>query len=614
MRIIKLPVMIIVGLGFFSSLSAQLEYNVKNLGVIHPAATVNPMELDGDLFPAMIYKEAPKHTTSELAAVKNKVSELYPRKESTLLDSRSGVEAPVVDFGFAANPRQPSSPTDNSFAIGYDGVNVSVINSNIQFRSEEGAFIRNFSLELFSDGLGFGAGKFDPRTIFDTESNRFVMTWLAGNDSNSSTIIIAFSSSEDPTEPWFLYEIDGSPQGPGIWSDYPMISLTDSELILTMNLVRDFEAWQTGFHETLVYQMDKENAYIGESLNLNLIDGITFGGQPIRNIHPVKSADSELEDDLYLLSNRNFAIDNDTIFMMHLTGGLDNPEIEVEMLLSDVPYSVSPNGQQISGEPLATNDSRVLDAFRIGNHIQFVSNALDPDRGSSGVFHGTIEDVTNPDGVIGRILNHPDFDIGYPGIAWTGIDETETDAIVVAQHSSSTAFAGISSMYLDDQADASDWIIVKDGVGYVDLLGAEERWGDYIGCQRKFNEPGVVWLSSMIADAANRTTTWVAALSEFDRQQSSTEEPREALYGVTVSPNPVIDRATITMQIPRKDVLHLSLNDINGQQVHLFHNSRAKKVGELEFSFDMSTLASGVYIFRGSLGGDEIVSQKIVKP
>ena len=214
---------------FFLSLGnvalGQSSYKVNNLGTLEVSAVVDPMAIDNDFFPLFSYKEAPNPVGSRIVEIKEQINQLFPRKEGSQLEQRSVPEPPVIEIGFEANPRQANTPTDNTMAIGYDGTNITAVNSNLQFRAEDGSLIRNFSLNSFSTSIANGVGKFDPRVIFDPESNRYAMVWLAGSNSESSTIIVAFSSSDDVREPWNLYSIDGSPQGPGLWSDLSLIHI-----------------------------------------------------------------------------------------------------------------------------------------------------------------------------------------------------------------------------------------------------------------------------------------------------------------------------------------------------------------------------------------------------
>jgi len=606
----------VLALVIFSTgiLSAQQNFRVTKMDPVPLGATVNPMEIEEDYFPTLLYTEAPRPYGHRLAKVKEEIGRRFPRKaQSTKIETRAGVDPPEIEVSFDANDWGRGTPTDNSLAIANNGVNVSCINSSLLFSDEEGNFVRNFSLDAFSSGMAFGAQKFDPRAIYDPVANKFIITWLAGFTSADSEILVAFSSTDDITDDWNVYTISGAPKGPGLWSDYPMISLTENDLVLTINLIIENEPWETGFEETLIYQLDKQKGYEGQSMDMTMIDGIDFGGASIRNLHPVKSADTDLESDQYFLSNRNFTpAENDTFFLVHLTGGQENPNLEIKLMQSDETYAVPPNGMQSAGGDLQTNDARVLDAFRLGDEIQFVGNCVDQSTGWSAIYHGHIE-LANPDNINLNIIGHPSLDLGYPGIAWTGQDESEPDAIIVAQHTSAVTPPGISAMYMNDEWEYSDWTTIKQGEGYLDVLnGPVERWGDYIGCQRKFDLPGQVWISSMYTKPDRFSYSWVAALSEPDRPMVSIPQVAEPL-DLAVYPNPTADRIMIEMHISEKENLNLSLFDLQGKLVTQFHNAKPKKTGSMEFSFDLGPLETGSYLFTAMLGNKEIASKQIVK-
>ncbi len=605
---------LILGLLITSFCYGQASFKYKEIKA-PLAKKVYPMELEDMFFETLIYSEAPRPYETAIERVKSESKARFPRKPSQAVNLRRMVEPPVVEFGFEANSRDTSVPTDNSFGIAYDGTNVSAINTNLRFSDEEGNFIRSFPLNTFASGLAGGASMFDPRVIYDPQADRFCMSWLAGNNSETSTIIFAFASSSDVREPWHLYETDGSPFGPGRWSDYPMLSLTDDKLILTVNLIRDAEPWETGFDQTLVYQLDKAGAYEGtDNLDMTMFYDINFGGKAIRNLHPVKSADEELESEQYFLSNRNFDVINDTIFIVRMeAGATQNEDIEIDFRIADRAYGMPPNGQQAAGGELSTNDGRILDAFRLGDKIQFVSNSIDTATGSAAIYHGYIDNLETEKNVTASIVPHPTRDVAYPGIAWTGIEQSEEDAIIVAEHSSVTDFAGFSAIYVSPEREYSEWVDVKTGGNYVDMLNGTERWGDYIGCQRNYDVPGEVWVSSMFTKNSNRMHTWVAKLSEPNRQMSSTAEAPRQPATVEVSPNPTSERVRIKVDIPRKEALNIALYDIEGKLRKQFHQHTAKKVGELEFSFDMEPLTSGTYILKVVLGDKEVVSKKIIK-
>lgn len=86
------------------------------------------------------------------------------------------------------------------------------------------------------------------------------------------------------------------------------------EIFLTVNLLRPDSSWQTGFVETLVWQINKTNGYSGALLNMQMHDSIFWNGKAIRNLCPVKGGSYPKGPNNYFISNRNFGVEQDTVF------------------------------------------------------------------------------------------------------------------------------------------------------------------------------------------------------------------------------------------------------------------------------------------------------------
>ena len=151
------------------------------------------------------------------------------------------------------------------------------------------------------------------------------MVYLSGNTDLTNDIIVAFSETNDPTGNWNLYAIDGNPFDNGTWSDYPALGLSKNDFFITINLLITGESWQTGFDGSIVWQIDKESGFNGDELETELWSGITHESTLIRNMHPI-SGGSGLRDSMYFISNRNFDLTNDTIFVISLFGHTDDPD------------------------------------------------------------------------------------------------------------------------------------------------------------------------------------------------------------------------------------------------------------------------------------------------
>jgi len=213
--------------------------------------------------------------------------------------------------------------------------------------------------------------------------------------------------------------------------------------------------------------------------------------------------------------------------------------------------------------------------------------------------------------VTGTIITHETRDLGYPGIAWTGQDESEIESIIVTEHSSLLENPGISTLYMDNDGEYSDQIVIKSSDTYVDILNGDERWGDYTGCQRKYDRPGEVWIASAFVGSDREYDTWVTGMTR--PIESSVSDVKEKKVAIDVFPNPTVERINIKMDITSRDKLRLSLYNAQGELVTQFHNANPKKVGTLDFSFDLGPLDVGTYYFSAEQNNKVIASKVVVK-
>ena len=92
-----------------------------------------------------------------------------------------------------------------------------LVNSSIEVKSPQGILRLGMTLEDFADALPTNAFMFDPKINFDPIADRYIMTWLGGNNPNTSIIVFAFSETNDATGDWNLYGFTGNPNDNGTW-------------------------------------------------------------------------------------------------------------------------------------------------------------------------------------------------------------------------------------------------------------------------------------------------------------------------------------------------------------------------------------------------------------
>ena len=601
-----------------SSSSAQkVEFNSTQYNGVKKLKTINVSQIHDQYLPHLQNLEAPEVSGNSykafLAKQKEEIKKLYPPSNTPIAKKRSFVNPPELIKVFPITGVQQGIPCDNHLAMNGEDI-VSTGNFYMAVNNPNGGFVKKFTLDQFAQEAGITPQPFDPRLAFDPAQNKYVFTFLAGNSSQNTNIVVAFSQTDDPMGDWNIYTLPGNPNQLDQWTDYPMISITNDHLYLTINLLQDGQTWQAGFIETIIWQMDKNTGYDGLDLGVTRIDGITFGGQNIRNLCPAESATETMFGDVYFVSNRNFSMEADTFFLIKIDPNAGNPDdlVNIDLIQSDIPYGAPPNATQKEGF-LQTNDARVLEAFRLGDEIQFVGNTRNLDNNMAGIFHGIIEDVNNPQVQLTHIIGS-DYELGYPGITYTGETASDRDAIIAFNHTSKTRNPGVSALYSIPGEGYSNIVQLGQGNNFVDMLNGElERWGDYLGTQRDYNDPQTVWIAGFIGIGAKVNAPLICRVQRPENP-TGTEETQILENTTTVFPNPLRDRTSIEFIIPENvQTVNVTLYTISGEKVDNIYTSKNAKKGKNSFSFDTSSLVKGSYLIKVILDDIEIRTQKIVK-
>ena len=620
MRYTKHQIILFVGIflaSFTTSYSQSVTYTKEKLLPIAKSATVNFNEIEDPYLVSIANLEAPSVSGNSkkkhITALKEEIAQRYPRSEKAITKIRDDALPPTIEIGFLGNSTSPGIPLDNTLATNGEQV-LSAINFHVAVKDTDGGVLKNFSLNQFAAQAGIQGTSFDPRLIYDLESDRFILVMLNGFSSDDTHVIIAFSETADATENWNVYRLEGNVNDNTTWTDFPMISVTATDLIITGNLLRDGETWQEGFDETIMWQIDKEKGYTGEDITPTIFKDIEYEGFRIRNLCPAESADGTLESNCYFLSNRNFSMESDSFFLVELTGGVDDTDTEliVNLVQTDQPYGAPPNAEMRTNV-LQTNDARVLEVFRLGDELQFVGNTRNLDNNKAGIYHGHIRDISSdPIGTLTHIIGDT-FEIGYPGISYTGVESGDSDAIISFNHSSVERDPGVSAMYYHPEDGYSDMIEVWKGSGYVAMLnGSVQRWGDYAGSQRDFSNLGSCWISGFYGSPSLLNFPWVAKLNR-PTEFVDVVNVNEFSSSMNVFPNPVSNRFVLEFDIPQKSKnIAVSLINNNGQIVSDLLNTVITKSGLTQFSFDKSNMNAGMYYIRVNIDNQTIVSKQLI--
>jgi hypothetical protein len=602
-----------------ASLTIHAQYKQHNFQIPLETA-VNVENIHEDWSPALQNLEMPKpgtHSTrAELMQIKVQNEKRFPRKNISSTN-RSGINPPGVMKNFIGNPYNSRVPNDNDLAISNAGQLISVINSTIYiYDINADSVLRTFTLDAFAQPLGLPHSKYDPKVVYDPLADKFVMVFLNGFLDSTSRIIVAFSQTNNAAGNWNVYALPGNPLNNATWSDYPVIGISSHELFIGINTFTNGSSNNSGFTESCFWQVKLADGYNGNTLTsayYNNLKPAPTQYDALFNICPVMGGSTSYGPDMYLLSNRNLMAESDTFFVIHVSDTLPNAVITMDTVVASVKYFMPPTARQPNGHTFDTNDSRILAAFIQNDTIQFVQSCLDTASGNAAVYHGFISNLSSQKQIDALILADT-LDLGFPNISYVGNGAGDNRAIINVNHSSATVNSGWSAYNYDGNGTYSARRQVKAGNTFVNILsGIYERWGDYSGSQRKYNENGVVWAVGSYGNqvgGSRRNATWIA---ELTLDGSSLSVKNEINSGkMQVFPVPANEIIHTQFNLEKSKYLQFNIYDMQGKLVKQLLREYVKE-GDNQFSFSISSLSIGMYIFKIESENEFIFQQKIIK-
>ena len=524
----------------------------------------------------------------------------------------SSVLPPVVGINFVADSLS-GIPPDNYAAVSKGYKAVAVMNSNITVHdATTGAILNRKALGGFSSITLLNNNnyfRYDPKVVYDPEADRFICVMLAGED-QFNYIIMAFSKTNDPAGAWNFYKFYGDYAGDTTWFDYPAISITHNELFLTGNKIKYDSTWQAGFTRSLIYQVRKQDGYDGDSLlTYQIWDSVQYNNKFLRCLYPLNPGESVLGPSQYFLSNRNFDLANDTVFLVKIPdtiGSVDSILTVTPVVSSTTSYGTPPDGRQPDTTiPLATNDGRILGGFMEGDEIQFVSTSVNPANGSSGIYHGVISSVSTAPSLSAQLFSIDSLDFGYPNISFAGFDGGPNHSIISFDYSGPATYPGFGAI-LFDGSNYSDTVVIRHGDTTINEQGAgEQRWGDYSGSQPDWTTPGSVWVVGIYGKKYHSSNIYGDYMAQLISPYHTGVPVISPAVATTAKlfPNPSFEYINFEFNVIKDQVFSFYIYDINGKLVDKVTDNYCRE-GQNILKFNIAPLAPGTYFLRatGSLG------------
>ncbi len=434
--------------------------------------------------------------------------------------NRSVIQEPVIQNNFRGNIRNGSIPMDNTMAVSRNGFIVSSINTNIVFANVDGTITFEKSLADFFVLVNLGTRMFDPRVIYDQESNRFILMCLNGSDPSTTHLAVAFSQTEDPNGEWNYYKFDGNPNEDQNWCDFPNIAVSSKDLYIAGQMFNENGNWQY----SVIYQISKTDGYEGKTINWKYFDKIQdVNGSRIFNPVPVQSTWKTLTDPgMYFISNSSGG--GTSYNLLYTTGSLSPGNTIVSQRITGFRGSTPPDARQKgTATLLKTGGGRIRTAVYQNGIIHFGMQS-NTETGDAGVYYGRM-DIANAK-VTANVLSTIDKDYSYPTITSFGSTEKDSSFLINYLVSGPNEFPSQAQRICrgtENNFEWSDEVILKKGLSVVGTSAdTTYRWGDYTAASRRFFDDRV---ESWVVGCFGETRSWATWIGQMFLDEEYTTIP-----------------------------------------------------------------------------------------
>jgi hypothetical protein len=124
----------------------------------------------------------------------------------------------------------------------------------------------------------------------------------------------------------------------------------------------------------------------------------------------------------------------------------------------------------------------------------------------------------------------------------------------------------------------------------------QERWGDYTGAQRKYNESGVTWFMGSSGNFNFGQDSWLAKVENTDPQLGEIEVEG---FKTSVYPNPAFELLNVKINISVAGLTDVAIYDLQGKRIKTLTQEYFEK-GNYTLTINVAELAKGTYLMKVS--------------
>jgi hypothetical protein len=397
-------------------------------------------------------------------------------------------------------------PPDSQLAVGPEHL-VELLNGRYAvYRKSDGTLLQADSLDGFWVGAGvFPQGfSFDPRVLYDARSAR----WFAVSaDASFATnhLLVAVSSSHDPTEGWTGFAVPSDSSGT-VWADFPTLGVDEDRVLVSADMYTFGDSFVAP--SVLVLPLGDLLAASPSIDNATLFERVTQLGvtpQPVVDLDG-SGASALLLSDFSLVG---------LLVRTDVAGDPDAPSLEGPTLISTQGFAPAPPAPQPGPKPDLEAGNGVLANFDSapvlrGGSIWAVSTVNAS--GRPGLRWLEIDEATNAILQTG-VLAHPELALYYGSIA---VNE-HGHVVIGCTGSSETRFPSSYAIVggtEDGVTTFGEPILLRAGEAdyFLDYGSGRNRWGDYSATLVDPSDSRVFWT---IQEFVLAEDVWATQITEL---------------------------------------------------------------------------------------------------
>ena len=464
-------------------------------------------------------------------------------------------------------------PPDEVFAVGPQYV-IEAVNSGFSVYSKTGTETTSYTdfenfVFLPSPWNGFC---YDPRLLYDTYNDRFVMTIMGLDQTNlKSYIFLMVSTTNDPNGSWYQWRFDMSRGAAGSeqWLDYSGLGVDNFGLYFTGNYYTFTDAWSSSVI------VSYSNSYITGTASGGYIwnDPQWPNTNDAGSIQPAHPHSTNGAGGTFFFNTYSGSGTEGLLWTLTGKRWPDDPEPDPVSLTNTVVslrqyYAIGSNvNQPDSATDIDGGDCRMMNAVYFNGKIYGVIG-IDPDadssNGESYAFGVTTGGTKSWDYTIWA----NDYWYTYPSITIDGADWDGDPNWFVGHTTTSDAgsvYASSTGFTLDTATPATSFYYDFNGSGsYVRTdNGGRNRWGDY---SLSAYDPtcGHVWSVQEYATSSNTWATRIFARTAADEDPCVYIRQGYPNGGESFTAGDAVSLEWDKLNLPASDELWFMVDDHSG--------------------------------------------------